>query len=74
MYISNRCENVRVLRIVGQKPKIAIKFISNMNTQATLTRKVMQNIRMEIIEFMLSKRRFVQLYKSSRHVQTPGMC
>jgi len=54
-----RYDNVGVLRIGG--------FISNMNTQATLIRKVMQNIRIEMIEFMLSKRQFVQLYKSSRH-------
>jgi hypothetical protein len=65
--IAIRCENVEVLQTSEQKPKIVIKFISNMNTQATLIRKVMQNIRIEIIEFMLSKRQFVQLYKSSRH-------
>jgi hypothetical protein len=52
-------------------PKIVIKFISNMNTQAALVHKVMQNIRIEMIEFMLSKHHFVLLYKSSRHGLQP---
>ena len=56
-----------VLRVGRQKPKIVIKFISDMNTQATLIRKLVQNIRIEMIESILSKCQFVQLYKSSRH-------
>jgi hypothetical protein len=39
--IAIRCKNVGVLRVGGQKPKIVIQFVSNMNTQATLTRKIM---------------------------------
>jgi hypothetical protein len=56
-----------ILRVGGKALKIVIKFISNMNMQAILVHKAMQNIRIETIEFMLSKRHFVLLYKSSRH-------
>jgi hypothetical protein len=50
-----------------ENPQDLVKFISNMSMQAILVHKVIQNIGIETIEFMLSKRHFVLLYKSSRH-------